>query len=100
MNNGTQQLDNAQGGQITIGACYNQCFLSDCMAVMARYPDNYFDLALCDIPYGINVGNMAYLKETKTTVKQKNGTRLNGNAKKKSLYAKRLGLRTTNAGIL
>ena len=25
----------------------------DCMAVMARYPDNYFDLACVDPPYGI-----------------------------------------------
>ena len=24
----------------------------DCMAVMARYPDNYFDLAVVDPPYG------------------------------------------------
>ena len=27
----------------------------DCMAVMARYPDNYFDLAIVDPPYGIGV---------------------------------------------
>lgn len=27
----------------------------DCMAVMARYPDNYFDLACVDPPYGIGV---------------------------------------------
>ena len=80
---GTQILEHAHSEPMDIGVCYSQCFLSDCMAVMSRYPDNYFDLALCDIPYGINVGNMAYLKETKTTVKQKNGTRLNGNAKKK-----------------
>lgn len=25
----------------------------DCIAVMARYPDKYFDLAVCDPPYGI-----------------------------------------------
>lgn len=24
----------------------------DCMAVMARYPDKYFDLAVVDPPYG------------------------------------------------
>jgi len=28
------------------------------MAVMARYPDKYFDLAIVDPPYGINAGNM------------------------------------------
>ncbi len=52
-------------------------FLEDCMDVMRRYPNGYFDLAICDIPYGINVGKMAYLKEVKTTVKQKNGVKLN-----------------------
>jgi site-specific DNA-methyltransferase (adenine-specific) len=28
------------------------------MAVMARYPDKYFDLAVVDPPYGIDVANM------------------------------------------
>ena len=51
-------------------------------SVMARYPDGYFDIATCDIPYGIGVGKMAYLKEVKTTVRQKNGTKLNGNRNK------------------
>ena len=45
-------------------------------------PNKYFDWVVDDVPYGINVGNMAFLKETKTTVKQKNGTRLNGNLNK------------------
>ena len=27
------------------------------MELMARYPDKYFDLAICDPPYGINVAN-------------------------------------------
>ena len=27
-------------------------FNEDCMAVMRRYPDKYFDLAVCDPPYG------------------------------------------------
>lgn len=60
----------------------------DCMEYMKNVPDKYFDLAVCDIPYGINVGKMAYLKETKTTVKQKNGTRLNGN-KNKQVYTQK-----------
>jgi site-specific DNA-methyltransferase (adenine-specific) len=57
-------------------------FNEDCMTVMARYPDGYFDIATCDIPYGIGVGKMAYLKEVKKTVRQKNGTKLNGNRNK------------------
>ena len=63
-------------------------FNEDCMSGLKRFPDGYFDLAICDIPYGINVGKMAYLKETKTTVKQKNGTRLNGN-KNKEVYSQK-----------
>jgi site-specific DNA-methyltransferase (adenine-specific) len=30
----------------------------DCMAVMARYPDNYFHIACVDPPYGIDVTKM------------------------------------------
>lgn len=29
----------------------------DCMAMMARYPDGYFDLAIVDPPYGIGVSS-------------------------------------------
>ena len=30
----------------------------DCMELMARYPDNYFDLAIVDPPYGIGANKM------------------------------------------
>ena len=30
----------------------------DNMELMARYPDNYFDLAIIDPPYGIDLANM------------------------------------------
>ncbi len=36
----------------------------DCMALMARYPDKYFDLAVVDPPYGIGVDG-----QTKSTSK-------------------------------
>lgn len=52
--------------------------------VLPKFEDGHFDLAVCDIPYGIDVANMAFLKKVKTTVKQKNGTRLNGNTNKKA----------------
>ena len=29
----------------------------DCMDLMARYPDGYFNLAIVDPPYGINMGH-------------------------------------------
>ena len=32
-----------------ISEVYNE----DCMQLMERYPDNYFDLAICDPPYGL-----------------------------------------------
>jgi site-specific DNA-methyltransferase (adenine-specific) len=54
-------------------------YIENCnnMELMARYPDNYFSLGITDIPYGIDVGNMAFIKETKNLVKQKNGNKLN-----------------------
>jgi site-specific DNA-methyltransferase (adenine-specific) len=30
----------------------------DNMELMARYPDKYFDLAICDPPYGIGASEM------------------------------------------
>jgi site-specific DNA-methyltransferase (adenine-specific) len=36
----------------------SETFNEDCMAVMARYPDKYFDLAVVDPPYGLNLANM------------------------------------------
>jgi site-specific DNA-methyltransferase (adenine-specific) len=37
----------------------------DNMLLMARYPDNYFDLAIVDPPYGINIQKMNYTQSTK-----------------------------------
>ncbi len=54
----------------------------DCMEYMASLPDKTFDLAICDVEYGIDVANMAYLKERSNVVKQKNGTNLNANRNK------------------
>lgn len=33
-------------------------YLRDCVAGMKDFPDNYFDLAIVDPPYGINATNM------------------------------------------
>lgn len=30
----------------------SEVFNEDCMTVMARYPDKYFDIAVVDPPYG------------------------------------------------
>jgi site-specific DNA-methyltransferase (adenine-specific) len=45
----------------------------DNMELMARYPDNYFDLAIVDPPYGINFG------EFNRTNKDSNGVRYKAN---------------------
>lgn len=45
--------------------------------VLPKLPDKSYYLASCDVPYGINVGNMPFLKEKNTTIKQKNGARIN-----------------------
>lgn len=58
---------------------YNEHWRETC----SRYPDKYFHWVVDDVPYGIGLGKMAFLKETNTTVKQKNGVRLNPNKNKK-----------------
>jgi site-specific DNA-methyltransferase (adenine-specific) len=50
--------------------------LMDCMEGMKAYPDNYFELAIVDPPYGINVAKMAYTQEDNRPCKQKNGQTL------------------------
>jgi len=52
----------------------SEVFNEDCMVGMARYPDKYFDLAIVDPPYGINVAKMAYTQEDNRPCKQKNGS--------------------------
>jgi site-specific DNA-methyltransferase (adenine-specific) len=67
-----------------ISIVYNE----DWRITTKKIPNKYFDWVVDDVPYGIGVGKMAYLKETKTTVKQKNGNKLNGNTNKKA-YTKK-----------
>ncbi len=50
--------------------------------LLASLPDKSIDIAICDFPYGINAPKMAYTREVKTMVKQKNGSRLNPNKNK------------------
>ena len=44
----------------------------DNMELMARYPDKYFDLAIVDPPYGINIQKMNYTQSTKGGVAKRN----------------------------
>lgn len=57
-------------------------------------PDKYFDWVIDDVPYGINLGEMAFLKENKTLVKQKNGNKLNARNSKSGYKAKKWDLET------
>lgn len=41
----------------------NVAYNEDCMAVMARYPDKYFDLAVVDPPYGNAGGGVLFWHE-------------------------------------
>ena len=45
-------------GNTLLGAVpYSEVYLMDCVAGLRHYPDNYFDLAVVDPPYGIDVAN-------------------------------------------
>jgi site-specific DNA-methyltransferase (adenine-specific) len=44
----------------------------DNMELMARYPNNYFDLAIVDPPYGINIQKMNYTQNTKGGIAKRN----------------------------
>jgi site-specific DNA-methyltransferase (adenine-specific) len=45
----------------------NEVFNMDCIEGMKQYPDNYFELAIVDPPYGINVNmNAGRKKDTKS----------------------------------
>ena len=53
-------------------------FLDDCMNIMQRYPDNHFDLAIVDPPYGIDFSTY------NRTNKASNGDRYKANKYKNS----------------
>jgi DNA modification methylase len=40
---------------------------ADCMDVMRRFPDGYFDLSIVDPPYGINMGHTCGIGRGGTT---------------------------------
>jgi site-specific DNA-methyltransferase (adenine-specific) len=58
----TPELSESTDTAISYSTCYDQCFSDvyneDCIDVMKRYPDNYFDLAVVDPPYGLDLANM------------------------------------------
>ena len=53
----------------------SEVYNEDCMAVMARYPDKYFDLAVVDPPYGCGIHKMSYTKTGLSFASQKSAAR-------------------------
>jgi site-specific DNA-methyltransferase (adenine-specific) len=49
------------------------------MLLMSRYPDNYFDLAIVDPPYGINIQKMNYTQNKKGGIAKRNNYSSIGN---------------------
>lgn len=56
-----------------INVVYNSCGES----AIKEMPDNLYDWGIIDVPYGLDVANMSFLKEKNTRVVQKNGNRSN-----------------------
>jgi site-specific DNA-methyltransferase (adenine-specific) len=45
--------ENPAFGNVLLGAVPSEVFNEDCIALMKRYPDKFFDLAVVDPPYGL-----------------------------------------------
>lgn len=56
------EYKNLIGGAITDKISIYNC---DCMELMKRTPDKFYDLSLVDPPYGINIQKMNYTQSTK-----------------------------------
>lgn len=71
MNNYTKHSNPVNSNTVLNGeALISDVYLMDCMELMKQYPDNYFDLAVVDPPYGIdrngmNMGNSIFNKDNK-----------------------------------
>lgn len=65
----------------TITEVKSVVFNEDCMAGMSRYPDKYFDLAIVDPPYGIN---MELMGRGNTMGKKRRGRLNSGGGKLKN----------------
>lgn len=93
--NSNSDKDNTQSCQTAVIASCGSLKISneDNMALMARYPDNYFDLAIVDPPYGIGEdGSKSKGRTTRVDGSIRNGIdSRNGNVikRKTSTYSKK-----------
>ncbi len=52
-------------GKPMLGAVpYSEVYLMDCVAGLRHYPDNYFDLAVVDPPYGIGMDSTHFITKS------------------------------------
>jgi site-specific DNA-methyltransferase (adenine-specific) len=65
----------------------NFVYNDDYRNVTDLFPSKFFKWAICDIPYGLKVDRMPFLKNRTHPVKQKNGNLLNANKNKKIFHA-------------
>jgi site-specific DNA-methyltransferase (adenine-specific) len=60
--NNSTNVEDSTSARLTQNPCYvqpfSEVFNEDCIQVMKRYPDKYFDLAVVDPPYGIGANKM------------------------------------------
>jgi len=72
MNDNSRKLQDSTQPPLLQNGCYvqpfSEVFNEDCIQVMKRYPDKFFDLAVVDPPYGI--GYSKRKSKTKTSVIQ------------------------------
>ena len=66
---------------------------ADCMDIMAGYPDNYFDLAVVDPPYGIGADKSQ--NDSSTTGRESNGGEMESIQKKQTGIALSRLMRTS-----
>lgn len=64
MNESLIEEQNGNFANTVLGAVPSVVYNEDCMLGMKRYPDKFFDLAICDPPYGLDIasGNIGYSK--------------------------------------
>lgn len=43
----------------------NEVYHGDCLEGMRQYPDNFFDVVISDPPYGIDIGKMGFVNDSK-----------------------------------
>jgi len=61
MNNYTKHSNPVNSNTVLNGELLiSDVYLMDCMELMKKYPDNYFDLACVDPPYGLDLANNSF----------------------------------------